>query len=149
MSLNKDTINIYFIQHLDVTKILAQNILENGGLLLSEYPVGTPVSRYNLVARDRVQAGLSDAVLVIQTKAHEGAMHAVRAAMSIGKPVLVVDYRKDLGEAVSGNLFLKRPENGGAMGLRATADQIAANLERYLSFLSKKAGAGNEIPTLF
>ena len=115
---------------------LAAKILETGGLLLSEYPVGTPVNRYNLVARDRIQAGLSDAVLVVQTKIHGGTMHAVRAAQAAGKPVLVVDYRDDLGEAVAGNEFLKKPENGGAKGLRITAEQIAADPEKYLGMLT-------------
>jgi DNA processing protein len=120
---------------------LAAKILETGGLLLSEYPVGTPVNRYNLVARDRIQAGLSGAVLVIQTKIHGGTMHAVRAAQSVGKPVLVVDYKEDLGDIIAGNRFLKAQENGGAAGLRATAEQIRAEKEKYLSFF---AGKGEE-----
>lgn len=116
---------------------LAAKILETGGLLLSEYPVGTPVNRYNLVARDRIQAGLSGAVLVIQTKIHGGTMHAVRAAQSVGKPVLVVDYKVDLGDVIAGNLFLKK--NDGATGLRTTAEHIRVEKEKYLTMFSRKA----------
>lgn len=115
---------------------LARQIVEGGGLLLSEYPVGTPVSRYNLVARDRLQAGLSGAVLVIQTTVKGGTMHAVRAAQAVGKPVFVVDYKDDLGDVIAGNLFLK---NGGATGLRTTAEQIRTDKEKYLSVLTPKA----------
>ena len=46
---------------------LAQQIINKGGLLLSEYSLGTSANRYNLVARDRLQAGMSLATLVIQT----------------------------------------------------------------------------------
>lgn len=65
-------------------------------------------------------------------------MHAVRAAQSVGKPVFVVDYKEDLGDVIAGNRFLKAPENGGAAGLRATAEQIRAEKEKYLKLFSRK-----------
>lgn len=116
---------------------LARDIVEGGGLLMSEYPLGTPASRYNLVARDRLQAGLSGAVLVIQTTVKGGTMHAVRAAQSVGKPIFVVDYKDDLGDVIAGNFFLKK--NAGATGLRATAEHIRAEKEKYLTIFSRKS----------
>lgn len=46
---------------------LAKDIVTKGGLLLSEYPIGQTCGKYSLVARDRLQAGLSYATIVIQT----------------------------------------------------------------------------------
>ena len=124
---------------------LARDIVEGGGLLMSEYILGTPASRYNLIARDRLQAGLSCAVLVIQTTVKGGTMHAVRAAQAVGKPVFVVDFKEDLGDVIAGNLFLKK--NGGATGLRETSEQIRANKEKYLKMFARK---GDDTPlTLF
>lgn len=117
---------------------LAREIVDGGGLIMSEYPLGTPANRYNLVARDRLQAGLSGAVLVIQTTVKGGTMHAVRAAQSVGKPVFVVDFKDDLGDVVAGNIFLKKRENGGAVGLRATMDQIRSDKDKYLKILASK-----------
>lgn len=72
---------------------LAKKIVENGGLLLSEYPVGQNGNRYSLVARDRLQAGLSYATIVIQTGLNGGTMHAVEATLKAHKPLLIVKYK--------------------------------------------------------
>ena len=85
--------------------LLAERIVSNGGLLMSEYPIGEKVNRYNLVARDRLQAGLGDATLVIQTGVQGGTMHAVRATKAAGKPVYVAKY-KNSSEKSSGNELL-------------------------------------------
>lgn len=74
-------------------KELAQRIVDNGGLLLSEYPIGTEVNRYNLVARDRLQAGMSKASLVIQTGVHGGTMHAANTTLMAHKPLYVVKFQ--------------------------------------------------------
>lgn len=111
---------------------LAEEIVGRGGLLLSEYPVGTSVSRYNLVARDRLQAGLSDAILVVQTGVKGGTMHAVRAASSVGKPVMAVSYRTDQGEMEEGNRMLI---SSGAMSLRTSREEICSNPEKYLALI--------------
>ena len=72
---------------------LAKKIVENGGLLLSEYPVGQSGNRYTLVARDRLQAGLSYATIVIQTGLKGGTMHAVGATLKAHKPLFMVKYK--------------------------------------------------------
>ena len=72
---------------------LAKEIVKNGGLLLSEYRIGCKVSPYNLVARDRLQAGLSLATLVIQTGEHGGTMHAATATLKANKPLFTVLFK--------------------------------------------------------
>ena len=116
---------------------LAEEIVNKGGLLLSEYPIGTGTTKYNLVARDRLQAGLANATLVIQTGIKGGTMHAVKATLLSKKPLLVIDYAKDLGDKISGNIYLKKKENGGATGLSyISKDSFIANKQRYLGMLS-------------
>ena len=98
---------------------LAQRIVANNGLLLSEYPVGQPCSKHALVARDRLQAGLACATIVIQTRINGGTMHAVNATISANKPLFAVEYKNaaDLADAnVQGNL--KLCQNKQAMPLR-------------------------------
>lgn len=72
---------------------LAQQIVENGGLLLSEYPIGHKCGRYGLIARDRLQAGLSVATIIIQSGIKGGTMHAVNATLAAKKPLFAVSYR--------------------------------------------------------
>lgn len=83
---------------LDVTPrnnpYLMRQIVVEGGLLLSEYAPGTQECATTLVERDRLQAGLADAVLLVQSDDKKGgSMHAVRTAIENCKPVFAVDYR--------------------------------------------------------
>lgn len=57
---------------------LAERILDAGGALVSEQPFGVPAIPRNLVARDRLQSGMSLATLVMQTDVVGGSMHTVR-----------------------------------------------------------------------
>jgi DNA protecting protein DprA len=59
-------------------KNLAVRILEEGGLLVSEQPFGAQPRPQNLIARDRLQSGLSVAVLVAQCGIQSGTMHTAR-----------------------------------------------------------------------
>ena len=114
---------------------LAEEIVEKGGLLMSEYPVGAGVDRYKLVARDRLQAGLADATVVIQTGIRGGTMHAVNATIQAGKPLYAVDFSRIVPfEKVSGNKLLI--EQGHALPLRANT------LGNAIATCSKKADGG-------
>jgi len=57
---------------------LAHRLVEAGGCLVSEYPLGMTPMRTAFAERDRIQSGLSDAVLVIETDVKGGTMHTVR-----------------------------------------------------------------------
>lgn len=101
---------------------LAENIVKNGGVLLSEYPINTSVNRYSLVARDRLQSGLAQATLVIQTGKAGGTMHAAKATLAANKPLYVMLFKKEetnkhekcLGNEVlheQGAIYLKGNDN--------------------------------------
>lgn len=57
---------------------LAQQIIEYGGCLISEYPPGVTARPNYFVERDRIQSGVSRAVVVIETDVEGGTMHTVR-----------------------------------------------------------------------
>jgi len=57
---------------------LAQEILEANGCLISEYELGVRPLPVFFVDRDRLQSGLSDAVIVIETDIKGGTMHTVK-----------------------------------------------------------------------
>ena len=77
---------------------LAEEIVSKGGLLLSEYPIGQTVNRYGLVARDRLQASLADATVVVHTGIKGGTMHAANITLKAGKPLFVMRFK---GEATN------------------------------------------------
>ena len=74
-------------------RVLADDIINNGGLLVSEYSVNTISSKYNFVKRDRIQSALSDAIIVIKAEENSGTMNAVKVALNCNK--YVTQYTKN------------------------------------------------------
>ena len=93
---------------------LLKQIVAEGGLLLTAYAPGTQECAATLVERDRLQAGLSDAVLLVQSDDKKGgSMHAVRTAIENHKSIFAIDYRDTHLSGhpmVQGNLRLIRED---------------------------------------
>lgn len=112
---------------------LAKQIVASNGLLLSEYPVGQRCGTYGLVARDRLQAGLSLATIVIQTGINGGTMHAVNATIASKKPLFAVEYRNQSDcnhEKVQGNIKLIKDRAAHplqSINFRSALDIISAS----------------------
>lgn len=66
---------------------LAEQIVMNGGCLISEYPSGVKPQRYTFVQRDRIQAMLSDKVIIVDAERKSGTMHTAEYAMRLAKPL--------------------------------------------------------------
>ncbi|MCP1649435.1 DNA-processing protein DprA [Pseudomonas nitroreducens] len=60
---------------------LAEEILDAGGALVSEYRFGQGALPMQFVKRDRTQAGLAQGVVMIQSDLKGGSLHASRAAL--------------------------------------------------------------------
>jgi DNA processing protein len=68
-------------------KGLADSILKRGGSLISEYPPYMKAQKNFFVERDRLQIGLSQALIVVETDIKGGSMHTVGYAIKQGKPI--------------------------------------------------------------
>lgn len=84
---------------------LQEEILQKGGLIISEQPLGTKANPARLVARNRMQAALSHTVVVAECPEHSGTMHTVRFAKKYGKKVLAVHFKKN-NDMNSGNRYI-------------------------------------------
>lgn len=62
----------------------------DAGLLLGEYPLGTPAAAWRFPARNRLIAALADAVVVVESHRVGGAMLTAVEADARGRPVLAV-----------------------------------------------------------
>lgn len=69
---------------------LYNEILENGGLILTEYVIGTKVNKLNFPARNRIISGLSNGVIVVEAKEKSGTLITVDFALEQGKDVFAI-----------------------------------------------------------
>lgn len=78
--------SVYPVSH----RVLAREILERGGALVSEYPAGTAIMAHNFIGRNRLISGLAEATLITEAALKSGSLHTARFALEQGKDVLAV-----------------------------------------------------------
>jgi len=120
---------------------LANQILEQDGLLVSENSPDSKVVPALFAKRDRIQAGLSVAVFAIETAVDGGTMHAVKAAKQLKRPVYVPDAvaakYPDLNEnAISGTQKLVNDKDAQAYS-RDSYELITQDLNTRASEYSR------------
>jgi len=69
---------------------LAKKILEQGGALISEYPVGTKAAKFTFPQRNRIITGMSSGVLVVEAKFKSGALITASFAKHQKKKIFAV-----------------------------------------------------------
>ncbi len=69
---------------------LAKKIIEHGGAIISEYPLGTKPDKMNFPVRNRIISGMSSGILVIEAKEKSGTLITVDFALEQGRDVFVV-----------------------------------------------------------
>jgi len=86
---------------------LYRSILETGGAISSEFPPGTPPEAWRFPTRNRIIAGLSDVLLVVEAGAKGGALITARIALDYGIPVYAVPGDVDRAASVGTNLLIR------------------------------------------
>jgi len=70
--------------------VLLAEAISHSGCLLSERPPAALPSRQALLARNRLQAGLARALVVVQARQQGGSYVAAKRALRLGRPVFVL-----------------------------------------------------------
>lgn len=116
-------------------KTLADEILLNNGLLLSEEKPNTKFFSAQLVKRDRIQSGLSNAVFVIETSIDGGSMHATKDALKLKRAVFTPDIYS-LDENYQNLNQVAGVKN--LIDLNQSISYTSKNYEEIISKLNKK-----------
>ena len=76
---------VYPRQHRELAHRITQN-----GLILSEYPLGTPPLSPNFPRRNRLISGLSQATLVVEAALQSGSLITAKQALEQGRDVMAI-----------------------------------------------------------
>lgn len=87
---------------------LANEIIRNGGAIISEYPCGTKPDKMNFPARNRIISGISQGVIVIEAKEKSGTLITVDFALEQGRDVFVVPGNINSMNSVGTNDLIKQ-----------------------------------------
>src|SRR5207253_2218315 len=71
-------------------KDLADQIVQAGGAIVSEYDPETSALSYQFLQRNRIVSGLSDAIIITEAAARSGTLNTAMHALEQGKEVFVV-----------------------------------------------------------
>jgi len=107
-----------------INRRLAEDIVNQGGVVLSEYPVGMMPLRHNFPARNRIISGLSKATLVIEAGEVSGALITANYALDQNREVI----------AVPGNLT--NPNSGGTNKLIKQGAIVFTDIEDILEIFN-------------
>lgn len=119
--------NIYPAAH----QRLAEQIVEHGGAIISEHPGVMRPRKYHFIARNRIIAGLSQAVLITEATQRSGSLHTAQFALEDGKEVLAVPGDIFRPSSVGTNTLIAN----GAIPIRTSQDILnlfnnSAHIER-------------------
>jgi DNA processing protein len=104
-------------------RLLAQEIIINGGLVISEFPPDCPAKKENFPRRNRLISGLAQAVLVVEAAAKSGSLITARLALEQNRDVLAIPGNIFLASSAGVNQLIKE----GAAPIMAATD-ILENL---------------------
>lgn len=72
---------------------VARNIVDRGGAIVTEYTSSAPVHRGNFLARNRIVAGLADALVMVESDVKGGAMVTASIASAYNRDVFALPGR--------------------------------------------------------
>jgi DNA processing protein len=114
--------------------------IEESGALISEFAIGTTPVPENFPKRNRIIAGLSDAVVVVEAEARSGSLITARIALDEGRDVLAVPGHPNDPLAQGTNQLLR----DGAALVRDASD-VAAEIGVELPELAPEAAEADDV----
>ena len=114
-------------------KILFEDIITNGGAILSHFPLGTWPELYNFPIRNEIVAALSDGILIAEAGLSSGTLITAQLALEHGRDVFAIPWDVDRSTSEGTNMLIS---TGQAKMVRCAWDI----LEEYFDIESIGAG---------
>lgn len=89
---------------------LVSQIIKSGGVIISEYPLGTPSMKHHFPERNRIISGLSRGVLVVEGGVRSGALITAKLALEQGREVFAVPNNITKVSLSGTNYLIRRGE---------------------------------------
>lgn len=118
--------HIYPVSH----KSLGQQIIQQGGAIISEYEPETSARGYQFLERNRIVSGLADAIIITEAAARSGTLNTAAHALEQGKEIFVVPGNITSPLSAGCNALLKqgaRPATEARDILEAIAPELLTN----------------------
>lgn len=113
--------------------LLAEQILDHGGGIISEYPAGMPPNKAYFLERNRLVSGLADAVIVTEASIRSGTANTVMHALEQGREVYAVP-----GPITS-------PMSAGCNHMIAQGATPITSVDEFVEQFAPRAGVQQEI----
>lgn len=102
-----------------ITADLADKILKNNGLLVSEYEPNKKEDQFSGSKASRIQAGLSNSLILIQSSKNGGSKYTIKAFSPLQRPLAVINFKNNNefsnSESFEGNRLLITKGKQGIM----------------------------------
>ena len=115
---------------------LMQEIIDNGGLIITEYDYDTKYNKTNFPKRNRIISGLSDGVLVVEAAIKSGSCITARYAFEQGKKVFAVPGRIGDVHSAGTNGIIKKGAH-----LVERIEDIESELPDYFGKIKEEASS--------
>ena len=92
----------------DENRDLYKSIIENNGLIITEYIIGTRPDKMNFPARNRIISGLSDGIVVVEAKERSGSLITADFGLEHGKDIFAVPGNINSYNSVGTNDLIKQ-----------------------------------------
>lgn len=122
---------------------LANQIINNGGAVATEFPPGTKPDAGNFPVRNRIVSGICLGVLVIQSGLKGGSMITARSALDQNREVFVIPHNLDQKRGEGNNYLIKN----GQGKLVNSIEDILNEIPFHSSRINNSTDTGHKLWT--
>jgi DNA processing protein len=121
---------------------LAMRILDNNGLIITEYPENEPGYKSNFPERNRIISGLSQGVLIIEGEEKSGSLITARQAVDQNRDVFAIPGSIFSSKSIGPNILLKK----GAKLVTSAQDILEEYAHEQMIIFQKKEDISTRDP---